>query len=111
MWLLDINIPAQVGTVLRSLNVPFKFAANQGWGRLTNGALVAAAHGTGFTCILTKDVRFDAAAEKALKQFPILSIVRLALPQSPGKKYAEAFRVAWEKSPIVPSPGKLLIWP
>ncbi len=111
MWLLDINVPAQVGPVLRSLNIPFKFAANQGWGRLTNGALVTAAQGAGFTCIITKDVRFDAVAERVLKKYPTLTIVRLALPQSPGKKYAEAFGAAWGKSPILPSPGKLLIWP
>jgi hypothetical protein len=69
MWLLDINIPAQVGPVLKSLNIPFKFAANQGWGRLTNGALVAAASAAGFDCVLTKDARFDESAKRALKTF------------------------------------------
>lgn len=111
MWLLDINIPAQVGPVLRSLGVSFKFAVNQGWGRLTNGDLVEAAHAAGFSCILTKDARFDESAKKSLKKFPKFAIVRLALPQQPGRKYAESFQAAWQKSPIVPIPGQLVIWP
>lgn len=111
MWVLDINIPAQVGPVLKSLNIPFKFAANQGWGTLTNGELVEASHAAGFSCILTKDARFDESAREVLKKFTTIAIVRLSLPQAPGRNYANSFRLAWQKSPIVPAAGKLLIWP
>lgn len=111
MWLLDINVPAQVGPVLRELGVAYAFAANRGWGKLTNGALVRAAAEAGFLCILTKDVRFEDSARASLRLHKTVSIVHLALPQAPGRAYADSFRRAWAASPIKPVPGELVVWP
>jgi len=111
MWLLDKNVPRQIIPILRSFSIALETAQQRNWGKLQNGQLRATASEAGFTCILTRDGLFRKDAGKALKEHPHMAIVLLAIQQMPGKRYGETFRTAWEKSPIVPSPGKLLIWP
>jgi hypothetical protein len=48
---------------------------------LSNGELVSAAVGAGFTCLLTRDQLFGESAARALKTFPSFAVVVVDLPQ------------------------------
>ena len=112
MWLLDHNLPRQLYEVfVSSLKISAETANNRQWETLENGALVRAAVHAGFTCILTKDVRFRESAAKTLLLYPDFSIVLITLKQQRGIHYAEAFLGAWKVAPILPIPGQLVVWP
>ena len=59
MWLLDVNMPKKVGSLLGEFGIEAHSADDRGWGGLTNGALVEAAIQAGFRCILTRDRFFS----------------------------------------------------
>jgi len=40
-----------------------------------------------------------------------MAIVLLVLPQGRGRLYLESFRTGWQKKPITPLPGKMVLWP
>ena len=55
MWLLDVNMPKALATLLGEFGQPAETAGDRGWGELTNGTLVDAAPRAGFRPILTRD--------------------------------------------------------
>lgn len=112
MWLLDHNLPRQIFEVFRnSIHIPAETTSNRKWEYLENGDLVRIAVAAGFTCILTKDVRFRESAAKTLLIYPSFSIVLITIKQQRGPLYAEAFLSAWKIAPIKPVPGHLVVWP
>ena len=70
MWLLDVNMPKKVASLLAGFGIQAHCAGDRGWGDLTNGALVEAAVQAGFQCLLTRDRLFSESAARALKRFP-----------------------------------------
>ena len=110
-WLLDHNLPAQLKAVLISLGINCETAQDRGWEKLQNGDLVRASSLAGFSCILTRDVRFEQAARFSLKSYSKMSIVLIRLPQRRSKIYLAAFSSAWKLKPIVPVSGKVVVWP
>lgn len=111
MWLLDVNMPKKVASVLGEFGIEAESADDKGWGGLTNGALVEAAVEAGFDCILTRDRLFGESAARALHRFPSFCVVLVTIPQLRGAEFLEHFRGAWDKAPIKPPAGKLLQWP
>jgi hypothetical protein len=111
MWLLDVNMPRQLKGLLAELGFRADSASARGWGTLTNGDLLQEAAAAGFTCLLTRDQLFGESAARTLKLYPAFSIVLVVLPQVRAPRFLDAFRAAWGKQPIVPSPGQVLLWP
>ena len=111
MWLLDVNVPRKTAAVLGAFGVQAVTAESRGWRGLTNGELVEAAAEAGFTILLTRDRLFSESAAAAIRRFPHLCIVLIALPQLRGEQFLEKFRLAWEEDPIRPTPGIVLRWP
>jgi hypothetical protein len=66
MWLLDVNMPKQLGALLSEYGIEAKAADDGGWGGLTNGALVEAANHAGFRVVFTRDRLFSESAARAL---------------------------------------------
>jgi hypothetical protein len=111
MWLLDVNMPKRVASLLGEFGIKADSADDRGWGSLTNGALVQMAVGAGFDCVLTRDRLFSESAARALKQFRNFSVVVVTTPQLRGAEFLERFREAWGRGPIEPIAGKLVSWP
>jgi hypothetical protein len=111
MWLLDANVDIHLVSFLGNYGIPCDAATRRGWGGLTNGSLVAAAIGAGFTCLLTHDRLFAESASRVLADSPTFSVVIIHLLQKPWRAYIEQFRTAWERQPIVPQPGAVILWP
>jgi hypothetical protein len=111
MWLLDANMDVHLLSVLRQYGRKCDATSRRGWQALSNGDLVAAAVMSGFSCLLTQDRLFGQAAGKALKAYPLFSVVVVHLPQRPWKQYQRDFKSAWAKSPISPVPGRIAVWP
>lgn len=111
MWLLNVNIPKKVGSLLGELGIEAHSADDRGWGGLTNGALVEVAIQAGFRCILTRDRLFSESAARTLKRFPEFCVVLVTIPQLRGIEFLEQFRNAWDRSPIRLVAGQLLRWP
>jgi len=110
-WLLDVNIPKAVASVLAEVGIEAHHATSRGWGDLKNGALVETASLHGFGCVLTRDKLFGESAARALKHFPEFSVVLVTISQARGPEFLQLFRQAWEKDPINPVPGRLCNWP
>jgi hypothetical protein len=111
MWLLDVNMPKKVGSLLGEFEIEAHTADDRGWGSLTNGNLVEAAVEAGFQCILTRDRLFSESAARTLKRFPSFCVVLVTIPQLRSAEFLERFRSAWDRRPIQPIAGKLLRWP
>jgi hypothetical protein len=111
MWLLDANLDVHLLELLRDLGIDCDSAEQRGWKALRNGDLVAAAVTSGFDVLLTRDQLFAESASRALRSFPTLSIVIIAIPQMPSKQYLERFASIRNTSPIRPVPGKIVVWP
>jgi hypothetical protein len=111
MWLLDVNMPKRVASLLGEFGIESDSADDKGWGGLTNGVLVEAAANAGFNCILTRDRLFGESAARALKRFPAFSVVLVTIPQLRGAAFLEQFRRSWVRGPIQPLAGQLLAWP
>jgi predicted nuclease of predicted toxin-antitoxin system len=111
MWLLDVNMPKRLTSLLKELSIEGVTTQSRGWNTLTNGRLVEAAASAGFSCLLTRDRRFGDSASAALKQFSTFSVVIVTLPQLREQQFLEAFRTAWNNSPILPVPGHRTSWP
>jgi hypothetical protein len=107
MWLLDANLDIHLAELLRHLQIDCDTAEN----RLSNGELVAAAVGAGFSTLLTRDRLFAESASRAWRDFPSLSVVIVTLPQLPSGRYLASFEALWRASPIQPPPGKIISWP
>jgi hypothetical protein len=111
MWLLDVNVPKGLVAALGGLGIAAEHAEDRGWNGLTNGNLVEAAVGAGFTCLLTRDRLFSESAARALKRFPAFSVVLVTLPQLRWPEFSAEFNRAWGERPIEPEPGRLRRWP
>jgi predicted nuclease of predicted toxin-antitoxin system len=111
MWLLDANMPEQLVALLQELSIEADSAVARGWNTLSNGSLVAAAAEAKFTALLTRDRLFGEAASAALKAYPDFCVVRVTLPQLRAAEFLQAFRVAWQRAPIIPESGKMIAWP
>ena len=111
MWLLDVNMPKKVAEVLGELGVQAETAESRGWGGLTNGSLVESAMTAGFTCVLTRDRLFGESAARALKRFRAFGVVLITIPQLRGPEFLAQFRTSWQREPIRPVAGALLLWP
>lgn len=111
MWLLDVNLPKKIGPLLGEWGIEARSADDQGWGGLTNGALVEAATQAGFRCILTRDRLSGQSAARALKRFPNFCVVLVTIPQLRGPEFLERFRREWDRGPILLVSGQLLFWP
>ncbi len=111
MWLLDVNMPKKVGSLLCELGIEAHSADDKGWGSPTNGALVKAAIQAGFLCILTRDRLFSESAARTLKRFPEFCVVLITISQFRGPEFLERFRGAWDRNPIHLVAGQLLRWP
>jgi hypothetical protein len=111
MWLLDANMDVHLLVLLQEFGQKTEATTKRGWGALNNGDLVSAAVKEGFTCLLTQDRLFAEAASRALKAHPNFAVVVVHLPQRPWPQYQESFKAAWLKSPISPTPGKVIHWP
>ena len=111
MWLLDANMPLQLVVLLRELGVDTDSAMARGWSTLSNGRLVEVAVQAGFSVLLTRDRLFERSAVTALTKYPKFCVVRVTLPQARGAQFLSAFRSAWQKMVIVPTPGQMIEWP
>ena len=111
MWLLDVNLPTALTTLLQTFGVVAETAAARGWRQLTNGELARAASRAGFSALLTRDRAFGAVAANALDAVPDLSIVIVTLPQAREAAYLSAFELAWRSRPIQPIAGAIIEWP
>jgi hypothetical protein len=111
MWLLDANMPVQLVALLGNLGIEADSAVARGWNTLSNGALVRTAAAANFTALLTRDRLFGESAAQVLKAYPDFGIVRVTLPQLRAPLFMAAFRAAWQKARIVPSPGQIVEWP
>jgi hypothetical protein len=70
MTLLGHNLPRQLIEVFKnSIGIALETAIHRHWETLENGDLVRAAVESGFTCVLTKDVRFRESAAKTLAAY------------------------------------------
>jgi predicted nuclease of predicted toxin-antitoxin system len=111
VWLLDANIDVRIVTILAEFGVESRTAQSLGWKDLSNGDLVSAAVGAGFTCLLTRDALFAESAARALRHFPQFAVVIVRLPQQKWPTYAAAFRSVWPSDPIAPRAGQVIRWP
>lgn len=111
MWLLDVNMPKKLASVLGEFGIQAHSADDHGWGALSNGALVEAAAHAGFQCVLTRDRLFSESAARTLKRYPGFSVVLVMIPQLRGAEFLEHFRNAWDRDPIQPVAGALVCWP
>lgn len=111
MWLLDVNVPRQIAPLLREFGIEAETAESRGWNVLTNGKLLKVAFRGGFRCLLSRDRLFGQSAARPLRTFPEIAIVIVTLPQIRGREYAESFRSEWEKRPISPRAGEVIVWP
>jgi predicted nuclease of predicted toxin-antitoxin system len=111
MWLLDVNMPAKLAQVLFELGVSAETTHQRGWDALTNAKLLEAAVSQGFNCLLTRDRLFADSAASALRRFPHFGVVIVTLPQLREKAFLDAFRKAWNSSPILSLPGGVVYWP
>ena len=111
MWLLDVNVPAKVVAFLSGRGIASAPTDRQGWADLKNSELVEAAVQRGFNCLLTRDKLFGKSAARSLKRHPGFAVVLLSLRQAKALEYLAAFEKHWEKNPIEPSPGKMIVWP
>jgi hypothetical protein len=111
MWLLDVNMPSRLTSLLGEFGIKAETATSRNWATLTNGRLVEAAVSGGFSCLLTRDKLFGDSAAKGLKSFRQFAVVLVALPQMKESDFLESFRTAWNSSPIKPVPGKMIRWP
>jgi predicted nuclease of predicted toxin-antitoxin system len=84
MWLLDVNMPKDVASLLGEFGIDAHHAASRGWGALTNGVLVETASAQGFVCVLTRDRLFSESAARALRTFPEFSVVLVTIRQVRG---------------------------
>ena len=111
MWLLDVKVDVRLAWLLKEVGIPAQTAVERGWRDLVNGDLVEEARKAGFTTLLTRDRLFSESASKRLKAYPGIAVVVLMLRQRKFAEYTSAFRDAWAKAPIVPEPGRTVIWP
>lgn len=111
MWLLDANVDIHLRSVLLEKGIVAESAAYRGWATLVNGALVTEAAGAGLNCLLTRDVLFAESGARALQRFPTFAVVVVTLPQARWAHYRDTSLAEWERSPIVPVPGRLVWWP
>jgi predicted nuclease of predicted toxin-antitoxin system len=111
MWLLDANMDVHLLTLLQQFGQEAEATTRRGWKNLTNGELVSAAVGAGFTCIITQDRLFGETAARALKTYPQFAVVVVHLPQKPWQQYRNDFQAAWSKTPIRPVQGQIVHWP
>jgi hypothetical protein len=111
MWLLDVNMPRQLKPLLVELGITAETANARGWGTLVNGDLLEAAATAGFKCLLTRDRLFRESASRHLKRYPDFAIIVGLLPQVRAPHFLASFKAAWEKTPIVPTPGQVQSWP
>jgi predicted nuclease of predicted toxin-antitoxin system len=111
MWLLDVNMPKQVRTLLGEFGIVAHAADDRGWGGLTNGALVEAANQAGFRVVLTRDRPFSESAARALRRFPEFCVVLVTIPQLRGPEFLSQFRDAWSRAPRLAVSGQVLHWP
>ena len=96
MRLLDANLDVRLNELLTSPGIKSDTAENGGGKALCNGDLVAAEAEAGFATLLTRNQLFDESVSRAWQQFPNLSVIVAR---------------AWDASPVLPEPGKLVIWP
>ena len=111
MWLLDVNLPTGLATLLRGYGISCDTTANRGWRDLTNGLLSEAAFGAGFRVILTRDRLFGRSASRALQSMPELAVVVVTLSQARAAAYLSQFQAHWEQGPIKPVAGGVVEWP
>lgn len=111
MWLLDVNMPKQLTSLLKELGRESDTAQSRRWDALSNGRLVEAAVSAGFTCLLSRDKLFGESASRVLDRFPEFAVVLVTLPQLRAMQFLEAFRNAWKIAAIVPVAGEVTSWP
>ena len=107
MWLLDVNVPANIVTFLSGRGIASACTDRQGWTHLKNSELVEAA----VQQLFTDSGQVVWGISGPLVETPS-SVCRRA-PVSPAKalEYLAAFEKHWEKNPIEPDPGKMIVWP
>jgi len=86
-------------------------ATLEGWSELSNGRLAKAAMIAGYDGIITRDVRMHLDAAHVLKDLPKFAIVIVQLAQAKKAVYLAAFEEALRRTPLVPQPGQVLLWP
>lgn len=111
MWLLDVNLPNGLTSLLSRLGFACESSIARGWRALTNGDLASAAIAAGFRVILTRDREFATSAERILVHLPDLAIVVVTIPQAREAAYVAAFEEHWRERPIVPRAGTVVEWP
>ena len=110
-WLLDVNIDVRVKQFLSENQIQSLTSQEMGWAHLANGKLVSAAAAASIQTLLTRDNLFTEAASTVLKQHTQFAIVLINLKQQKSALYIKSFSASWQKHPIIPQPGKLVIWP
>jgi predicted nuclease of predicted toxin-antitoxin system len=111
MWLLDVNMPRRLTSLLRELGIESATAQSRGWDSLSNGKLLDAAAAAGFSCLLTRDRLFGESASRTLKRFREFAIVLVTLQQLRERAFLDAFRDAWHTHAMSPIPGRITSWP
>jgi len=74
MWLLDANMDVHLISDLAGFQTSCDTAGKRGWKPLSNGDLVRAAVGAGFSCLLTRDQLFGESASRGLKSYPQFAV-------------------------------------
>ena len=111
MWLLDVNLPNGLVSLLHGYGISCDTAARRDWRDLTNGALADAAFREGFRVILTRDRLFGMSAHRVLVALPGLAIVVVTLPQAREEAYLGEFEMQWRRKPIEAVAGAVVEWP
>lgn len=111
MWLLDVNMPRRLTSLLKELGIESATAQSRGWDSISNGKLLEAAADAGFSCLLTRDQLFGESSSRSLKCFPEFAIVLVTLPQLREQAFLDAFRKAWHTRQVRPIPGQITFWP
>lgn len=111
MWLLDVNMPRRLTSLLNELGIESATAQSRGWGSLNNGELLGAAAAAGFSWLLTRDRLFGESASRVLKECADFAIVLVSLPQLRERAFLKAFQDAWHEARITPIPGRITSWP
>jgi hypothetical protein len=110
IWLLDHNIPNKIYGYLKSLGFKSDTTQYKCWDKLSNGQLAKVAFESGYRVLITRDRLLCESAARSLKFYPEMAIVLLNIEQAKGQVYLSMFKEHWEKTPIRPQPGKLIIW-
>jgi len=110
MWLIDENLDVRLYKVLSEFGIEARTAEFANLKGLDNGRLLRAAESKGYNTILTRDILYhqDSGFNPSLYPNIGIVVVRITVPQ---KQFVDWFKSEFQKTPIEPKIGQVLVWP